>query len=71
MQECKEAGKSKVAKKKTKVNKNGKVYETKETPARIKLQTKTNGKEKKQAVANKSFGKSKNKIKGSVHRRVR
>ena len=71
LQECKVGGKPKVVKKKTKVDKNGKSSDNKETTGKLKVETKTKLKEKKESKASKSSGKSKIKIKGSVHRRVR
>ena len=71
LKECKEAGKPKLVKKKTKVDKNGKASDNKETTGKLKVETKTKLKEKKESKVSKSSGKSKIKIKGSVLRRVR
>ena len=71
LQECKVGGKPKVVKKKTKVDKNGKASDNKETTGKLKVKRKTTLKEKKESKAKKPSGKSKIKIKELVHRRVR
>ena len=68
---CEEGGKRRVVKKKTRVDKNGKASDNKETTGKLKVKRKTTLKEKKESKAKKPSGKSKIKIKESVHRRVR